>query len=81
MMRKNRETSSIDKPMASSAKCPHYWVIDSPSGPTSRGMCKLCGQTKEFRNSTDDFPWEQDSWLPEQWGELASTGTRSNPNQ
>ncbi len=42
--------------------CRHYWVIESPEGPTSRGVCKFCGQGKEFYNS---------------WSGLGSTWTRS----
>jgi len=30
--------------------CLHHWVIDSPDGPTSRGICKLCGAEHEFNN-------------------------------
>ena len=33
------------------SKCRHYWRIDSPKGPTSRGVCKLCGEEKDFYNS------------------------------
>jgi hypothetical protein len=32
------------------AKCPHHWLIDPPQGPTSMGVCKLCGATREFDN-------------------------------
>jgi len=32
-------------------KCTHYWMIESPTGPTSRGVCKLCGAEREFRNN------------------------------
>ncbi len=32
-------------------KCRHYWIIESPKGPTSWGMCKFCGMEKEFYNS------------------------------
>ncbi|UCC60349.1 MAG: hypothetical protein JSW38_07470 [Dehalococcoidia bacterium] len=32
------------------AKCPHHWLIDPPQGPTSMGICKLCGATREFDN-------------------------------
>ena len=31
-------------------KCAHYWMIESPTRPTSRGVCKLCGAEREFRN-------------------------------
>jgi hypothetical protein len=32
------------------AGCPHYWLIEPPRGPTSMGICKLCGAIKEFDN-------------------------------
>ena len=39
-------------------KCRHYWIIESPNGPTSRGMCKLCGAEKEFQNFLPYPLWE-----------------------
>ena len=52
-------------------RCRHHWLIESPQGRTSMGMCKLCGAQKEFSNSTGDFLWE-DEPLSElshgQWG-------------
>jgi len=44
-------------------KCRHYWLIESPSGPTSRGVCKFCGAEKEFRNSFPESLWERDRSL------------------
>jgi hypothetical protein len=38
--------------------CRHHWLIESPHGPTSLGVCKLCGARKEFRNSVADLLWE-----------------------
>ncbi len=35
--------------------CRHYWIIESPHGPTSEGVCKFCGAVKEFYNSPPDF--------------------------
>ena len=32
------------------ATCSHHWLIEPPKGPTSMGVCKLCGATKEFQN-------------------------------
>jgi hypothetical protein len=32
-------------------ECGHYWRIDSANGPTSKGICKLCGLEREFNNS------------------------------
>jgi len=32
-------------------RCPHHWIIESPNGPTSRGVCKLCSAEREFANA------------------------------
>ena len=31
--------------------CRHHWIIESPHGATSHGVCKLCGEEREFQNS------------------------------
>ncbi len=36
----------------------HNWVIDAPNGPMSEGLC-TCGETKEFRNSSEDSIWDR----------------------
>ena len=46
---------------ASEQACSHHWLIESPSGPTSIGACKLCGASREFRNSVGDTGWEKES--------------------
>ena len=30
--------------------CVHHWDIDPAEGPTSEGVCRKCGATKEFSN-------------------------------
>lgn len=39
------------------AEHPHRWIIEEPSGATSRGVCRICGTEKEFRNwlESSDF--------------------------
>ncbi len=32
-------------------KCHHFWAIEAANGPTSVGVCKYCGQRKEFLNA------------------------------
>lgn len=32
-------------------QCRHYWVIEVANGPKSRGLCKYCGEEREFFNS------------------------------
>jgi hypothetical protein len=53
--------------------CRHHWLIESPHGATSMGICKLCGAQKEFRNSAYTWLWE-DEPLSElsngRWGRL-----------
>jgi hypothetical protein len=36
-------------------QCHHYWVIEVANGPTSRGQCKYCGETREFLNAFPEF--------------------------
>ena len=38
--------------------CCHHWVIESPSGPTSDGKCRDCGEMREFKNSIQIMSWE-----------------------
>ena len=33
--------------------CQHRWMIETPHGATSRGLCKRCGSTKRFPNASD----------------------------
>lgn len=36
-------------------QCHHYWIIEVANGPTSRGECKYCGETREFLNAFPEF--------------------------
>ena len=33
---------------------PHYFLLDPPTGPTSKGVCRECGEERTFKNSFDD---------------------------
>ena len=37
------------------SECCHYWLIDSPDGAISKGVCKFCGEEKDFYNSIPEF--------------------------
>ena len=39
------------------AGCRHHWIIESPHGPTSQGVCKLCGAVRDFINYVPDMRW------------------------
>lgn len=55
-------TVTTERPQPSKkqqASCVHHWIIESPNGRESRGVCKHCGLQKEFVNSTESVMWEQ----------------------
>ena len=34
--------------------CQHHWVIETANGPVSWGVCQVCHEGKEFKNSITD---------------------------
>jgi len=38
--------------------CAHYWIIESPQGPVSKGVCRYCGAVSEFSNYMPYPSWE-----------------------
>ena len=58
-------TAVLDKPSRLKRTCNHYWIIEIPKGPTSRGKCKFCGKEKEFDNlGPDSWRYGDMSGLP-----------------
>ncbi len=51
--------------------CPHRWICDAPAGPTSRGVCSLCGEEQTFSNriggdQAEMLPWDPGAaYLPQ----------------
>lgn len=41
--------------------CQHHWIIRIANGPKSRGVCKLCKEVREFRNSISAEGWPSDA--------------------
>lgn len=37
--------------------CVHHWVIELANGSTSQGVCIVCFEVKEFRNSGVEVDW------------------------
>ncbi|HJN86117.1 MAG: hypothetical protein QF714_14600 [Dehalococcoidia bacterium] len=35
--------------------CCHHWDIQTANGPVSMGVCRNCSESREFKNSTDDW--------------------------
>ena len=43
--------------------CTHHWVIDPPNGRTSPGVCKRCGEHRDFANANESVMWEHTNTL------------------
>ena len=39
------------------AACCHHWTIQPATGPVSQGVCKLCGEIREFKNYVEAATW------------------------
>ena len=37
--------------------CQHHWLIKAADGPTSPGVCRLCGESKDFKNYVETATW------------------------
>lgn len=48
-MKAKTKENEIKKP--EKKNCNHFWVIEVANGPSSLGVCKHCGESKEFLNS------------------------------
>ena len=42
------------------SECEHRWIIDSPNGPSSNGVCRECGEQKQFLNYIEGTAWGYD---------------------
>jgi hypothetical protein len=58
--------------------CKHFWVIESPSGPTSDGVCKNCGEAREFRNSLPMTRWEGEADKAKNRASAEATASTTN---
>ena len=46
------------KPTMTLAVCKHHFLLEDADGPTSVGICKKCGERREFSNSPMDA-WDR----------------------
>jgi hypothetical protein len=62
------EAVAVRERRSASRSCRHHWIIETPHGATSRGLCKRCGAQKRFPNAPE----------PAVWGPAASMGRWAN---
>ncbi|GAG52254.1 unnamed protein product [marine sediment metagenome] len=77
-MRNVLDKAEPEKKQIAEVHCGHYWIIETPDGPISRGVCKYCGTVKEFRNYLPHSSWEEDRSMV---GELSSSTRHKSGNK
>jgi hypothetical protein len=50
-------------------KCVHYWIIEPPHGPISKGRCRYCGAVAEFFNDVQGCLNDAKSYAPGAYSE------------
>lgn len=58
----NKSTAAICEPVTVMQTCTHFWVVQSANGPVSRGTCRYCGATREFKNYPTDCAIENSAF-------------------
>jgi len=36
-------------------RCCHHWILETPNGATSAGVCRSCGRSRSFHNAFEDI--------------------------
>ena len=76
---KFREVSPVQAP--ENEECGLYWVIESATGPTSQGVCKLCGAVRSFRNSLPEPSYmKRNTRVLKEFSELLETEPDEEPD-
>lgn len=74
-------TGTGDGPEPSASACRHHWIVQTPQGRTSVGVCKRCGSTRKFPNSAADAapaletPW-MGRWANRRGGAIPGAGRK-----
>lgn len=72
------ESSVVEVQETTVPTCRHHWKIETPQGALSRGVCKLCGAVKEFRNSIESY-WDNDGGIENTYSRWGRTRVISRP--
>ena len=54
-MRRKVKAKERNEEYVAREQCSHYWIIEMASGPKSRGVCKYCGESRDFMNAMPVF--------------------------
>ncbi len=51
------EEAPVEEVPEGSLVCQHHWLIQAADGPTSPGVCRVCGEARDFRNYVETASW------------------------
>ncbi len=51
------EAVAVQEVFDVSLVCRHHWVIQPADGPMSNGVCRICGETRDFQNYVETATW------------------------
>ena len=51
------EIAFVPEVLEGSQVCQHHWLIQAADGPVSGGVCRVCGETREFKNYVESATW------------------------
>ena len=46
------DTKQAEETTQERSGCQHHWVVEPPAGPVSKGVCRSCGEERDFLNYT-----------------------------
>ncbi len=52
------EGSVAEREQENESQCAHHWLIDVAGGPKSKGVCRICGAERLFKNALDRVEWD-----------------------
>lgn len=56
-MAQQAEAAPAEGVTEGSLVCRHHWLIQAADGPVSVGICRICGETREFQNYVETAAW------------------------
>ena len=59
-METSTSTQKQEVPVEEAVACRHQWIIATPDGPSSKGICRQCGGEREFMNYIEGSTWGYD---------------------
>ena len=66
---------------ATTETCTHHWSIQPATGPVSQGVCRLCGEVREFKNYVEAATWGDSRLSNKTTSEDSQAPAKPEPNK